>query len=416
MQKKNLMIISEDTKFINDKYSLSSLFEITSQSTPPSLRKIVLSRDTVFLYDIPKKKQYSFKYKITKLLGKRYSKFHNIENFFSISPHATQMIFIGHDASICNIYAYHYNWKHSSDALLYVIGIMDTIHKDESAKYEKFTAQLFEKQKVSPCLDFTGKILITNRVNSVFIRTIIKKFPNASEIKIQLVDYMNGKEVDESNHYLYNLSQIKHLPRVNISSYSRSDASAFSINYRPNAANFEKLRNLIKDPTKVYDVFFAGNGSGIRFKKIRNFIISLDKSDLSYRFILSHLNTQQRDEITDLMKSGKGEISFASVSYEELLRLSSKSVAILDLYRISPDEGFSYRIAEAFGLQCKIISDRLGLLKEKFYSENNILINENLYFSKETLRDFIHGAPCQYEEQDVQSFNLNHINKSFIDM
>ena len=402
---KNLVIISEDSKFITDKNSLSSLFKISHQITPPSIIKLVFSKNTIYMYDTFKKHQFSVKYIFTKLLGKRYSKFNNIESFFCQSPQ-TRTIFVAHDSSICNIYTYHYNWINIEDACIFVIGIMDTTHKKESSKFEAFTEQLFIKNKIKPCFDFSGKILVTNRVNPVFVKALLKKFPNASEIQIQLVDFMEGSTFDITNQYVADLYETKSLPKVSITSYSRSDASAFSIKYVPNAVNFAKLRNLIKSSTRIYDVFFAGNASGFRFNKIKNIITTLEKSSLSYKFILAHLSNQQKDEISKLAQSGKGEISFSNIPYEELLTLSSKSIAILDLYRLSSDEGFSFRIAEAIGLQCKIISDRLKLLDETFYTKNNILVSPDLSFSEEELRCFIQDAPCHYNEKDVQTFNL----------
>ena len=46
----------------------------------------------------------------------------------------------------------------------------------------------------------------------------------------------------------------------------------------------------------------------------------------------------------------------------------------MDLFRLDPNEGFSFRIPEALWLNRKIISNRLCLQKEDFYSPERIFL------------------------------------------
>lgn len=60
--------------------------------------------------------------------------------------------------------------------------------------------------------------------------------------------------------------------------------------------------------------------------------------------------------------------------YVEFVKMSSRSEVYVDLYRIDPNEGFSFRIPEALWLNRKIISNRSCLQKERFYSPERIFL------------------------------------------
>lgn len=60
--------------------------------------------------------------------------------------------------------------------------------------------------------------------------------------------------------------------------------------------------------------------------------------------------------------------------YSEYLRETARAEVIVDLVRIGQEEGFSYRIPEALFLNRKIITNRLILRDEPFYSPERIFL------------------------------------------
>ena len=60
--------------------------------------------------------------------------------------------------------------------------------------------------------------------------------------------------------------------------------------------------------------------------------------------------------------------------YEEYLNLIGTSRAVIDLWRLDTNEGYSFRISEAFALRTKIITNRQGITCEPFYDSSRIFV------------------------------------------
>lgn len=313
---------------------------------------------------------------------------------------------IAHDTQFSNIISYHL-LQSDPRPIIYVTNIMEKIEFSEPAKYEDYTKELFNKKLAQPDLNFKGNIIIINRVNHVFVEAIVKKFPLAKNIFLKIVDFINLNDNPKAkNNYLHELNIIKKIPKIKIFSYSKLDSISYSLYYEPNGVNISEFeRKQISWTKRSLDIFFAGRCSGLRFKKIKNLILSLESASINYFLVLTSLTDNEKKEILSIVSS-KTKISFSPLSYTDIIQFTRISKAILDLYRISPDEGYSYRIGEAIGLNCKVITDRSQLLKEKYYSCNNFLISETLSFSNDTLVHFINNAPCNYDKHIKEIFNI----------
>ena len=142
-----------------------------------------------------------------------------------------------------------------------------------------------------------------------------------------------------------------------IECYSRENAKSFDIQYRANGINPESLAQLQLNHRTAF-IRFIGGGNSRRLSKflpLRKEIAKLyPKIDLWIEQKILGLND--------------------SIPYPKFLQLESESEIFLDLYRLDQEEGFSYRIPEALFLNRKIITDRIWILEEPFYSPSRIFV------------------------------------------
>ena len=89
---------------------------------------------------------------------------------------------------------------------------------------------------------------------------------------------------------------------------------------------------------------------------------------------------------------GQGSPANKAVSYDEYLDITGKSEMIVDIYRVDPDEGFSFHIPEALLLQRKVIINRLMISKCDFYDPSRFFIIG--YDSIDRLEEFVN---CVYK-------------------
>ena len=75
------------------------------------------------------------------------------------------------------------------------------------------------------------------------------------------------------------------------------------------------------------------------------------------------------------------------MAYSDFVKIYALSEIYVDLMRIDSREGFSFRISEALWLNRKIISNRISLSKEIFYSPERIFLIG--YDPIERLRSFL---------------------------
>lgn len=405
MKLKTLRIVSHNKAFINKYYNFKSLFSISSNHTIPSITEIIFLKNQLYIFDKSTKKHHKLIYLLIKILRKRHSKLHNLQSFFSCNC-TSKNIFIAHDTNIDHIIMQNLDVTDLDNLSFYILDIMETTQKQESRKYTRFYKKLLSTDNLKIINNFTGNIVISNRINSDFITLISRKFPNANSINIKLFDFLNHSVQSQNSSFISELNKSRLINKVNIYSYSLKDAQSYGLKYEPNGVNITKLNQMRQEASIKYDVFFAGNASGHRFPKLLKLIEMFEKVGIRYKLILAYLNNDEKAEVLKLSLSKESEISFSAISYDAMLTLSSQATAIIDLYRISPDEGYSFRIGEAIGLNCKVITDRSLITHEFFFNHHNFLVNKDLSFNESELTLFLKNGPCHYNQETTSMFDI----------
>ena len=147
----------------------------------------------------------------------------------------------------------------------------------------------------------------------------------------------------------------------------------------------------------------------IRAESVLKICRKLIKCKLPFKFVLVNLDEDIKNRFKQLnLDNEKCSISFERQPYQELLNLTLAASVLIDLYRITPDEGYSFRISEALAMNKKIITNRIGLDKEEFYSPELILINETLDFRDEDLVKLFNSKRVNYDYDKVKMFDTKN--------
>lgn len=202
-----------------------------------------------------------------------------------------------------------------------------------------------------------GITIFTNPSSYLLISAYHNLHPNRT-IVIRFHDILSKK----------NLILIRRLQssgiNTKIESYSRLDAEEQQLTYRPNGV----------DPT-----FMLSLNTSIRTALYRFYGAASDKhAAINDRVSsLSELNTALHrlyPTIGSWIDYKIITLSNTYLPYPEFARLSSQCEIYLDLARIKPSEGFSFRTTEALFLNRKIITNRSFLKNEPFYHPDRIFI------------------------------------------
>lgn len=141
-----------------------------------------------------------------------------------------------------------------------------------------------------------------------------------------------------------------------IESYSKEDAENLKINHVWNRVRRD-LNNFSSNEKYLW-MFVGHASSGVDrlndFKPIKEYL-SKNFPDKKY---------------FELIVNGGERL----ISYEEYIEILGKSRIIVDLYRIKPDEGWSFRIAEALVMRKKVITNRSNVKKSEVYHPSRFFI------------------------------------------
>lgn len=163
-------------------------------------------------------------------------------------------------------------------------------------------------------------------------------------------------------------------------SYSESDAKLLNITYRPNAVNPDTLKRVDYD-FRDHLYTFIGAYKSIEDKSRLN---DLDEIRNRLRAVFKGSSEYINEYMVNV-----NNFDNERISYDEYLEIIGKSEIIVDMYRIDPYEGFSFRIPEALMLNRKVITNRLVILKYDFYDPSRFFIIG--YDSIERLEEFVKG-------------------------
>lgn len=211
------------------------------------------------------------------------------------------------------------------------------------------------------------RIFVVGLFSPELVRYLRKKYPLA-DIELRYFDILRPNRIAE-------FTQIKDFSLKNdikITTYDHSTSSKFDVRYEMNKVNTVKLINFL-NAKKKYDVCFLAAYSPDREKSLKPLLQALKRANLNVKILFVDYPYSELEGFS---------VDREILSYENYLRLVSESRAVIDLWRLEPDEGYSFRISEAFALHTKVITNRTCILNEPFYDDSRLFV-----FSEETRID-----------------------------
>lgn len=148
-------------------------------------------------------------------------------------------------------------------------------------------------------------------------------------------------------------------------SYSESEATLLGIQYRPNAVNADVVKR-VDYSYRDYLYTFIGAYKSVEDKSRLNDLEIIRKK-------LSSIFSRSSEYINEHMVN-VNNFNNERISYDDYLEIMGKSEILIDMYRIDPYEGFSFRIPEALMLNRKVITNRLVILECDFYDPSRFFI------------------------------------------
>ena len=146
-----------------------------------------------------------------------------------------------------------------------------------------------------------------------------------------------------------------------IESYHRSDAKKLHAIFRPNGVNPDFVfANDVPYRDRLYSFVGASLHSHTRLKGFNTVAETIKQ-----------LYPYAARSCVEQMANPRGGFW---IPYPEFAKFYARSEIYVDLYRVCEDEGFSFRIPEALFLNRKIISNRVNVRHEPFYSPERIFL------------------------------------------
>ena len=207
------------------------------------------------------------------------------------------------------------------------------------------------------------KIYIVGLFSLDLLKFLKRKFP-LCDFKVRYYDVIKPRQLPLFEKILaFSLAN-----QIEVSVYDRKTASIYGVPYEMNKVNKEKLL-VYSTKEKIYDVCFLAGYSPSRADLLKPLLRVFRQANLRVKVLLIGYEFSKLEGF---------DIENKIISYEDYLKLVGSSNAVIDLWRLSPDEGYSFRIPEALALNTKIITNRPGIIREPFYDESRIL-----FFSKD---------------------------------
>lgn len=421
--KQNLLIISENhCETFGKEYSLlKDYFNILYAKNLPSMVDLLKSTNTYYYLDNDVKLKNKLKYKIIRILNKNFNDLIVIKNFFKTNLNK-EAIILSYDLRVSSWINEHYPDDVNKNISWNLIKI-----KTENRKriiLNKIKKLLNNKNKQAVNKNFTGKIIMLNEFDEDLVQLIQYKYPNA-KYYFRYVDAVFQKETDKTLSQLIrdnlmakevdnikeNITKLK-TKKFDVQSYNKLEAEFFNIEYIPNRVNFNKLRSLLAvDYANLNNPwFFAGNCEGRRFNCMLNLIKSLLNANIPCKFIMIGLKEEQKQQIRYLTQHNNViDISFSYIPYDEYLKYQIQSPVFIDLYRLYPDEGLSYRTGEALALNKNIITNRTSIVNEEFFDKDKILVTDDFILEPKRLKALC-NLDKNYDENLIKNFDINYTN------
>ena len=266
---------------------------------------------------------------------------------------------------------------------LYKIYHTNTCHIEKSSTtyclFNHFNRYLWTIERIKIFLNGkkntnTKICILYNIIEFDFIKLLHQIFPNAILI-IRFHDMIsNQKQINF-------IKKIKKLSFCKCETYSFLDQQKYNINYWPNSVSFIELKKISNKASKqdIYDLYFLGVADNKRIHFLKTLISSLCKQKIKFYIDAVVFDKKIRENIKKSLMEiinkyhSNSLIKVSPVSYPIYIQHIANSKAIIDLYRLTPDEGLSFRTAEALALKKKIITNRDLNANNLYEFKENIL-------------------------------------------
>lgn len=202
-----------------------------------------------------------------------------------------------------------------------------------------------------------GKTIFTNPSSYLLIAAYHNLHPN-KKIVIRFHDILSKRDLN-----LVRRLQVSGVC-ADFESYSLLDSNEHQLTYRPNGVDPDFMLSL-NTPIRTSLYRFYGAASD-KHAEISDRVLALSQLNTALRKLYPTINSWLDYKVVIS--------SNAYISYPEFARISSQCEIYLDLARIKPSEGFSYRAVEALFLNRKIITNRNCFKKEPFYHPSRVFI------------------------------------------
>ena len=202
-----------------------------------------------------------------------------------------------------------------------------------------------------------GEVCLINVVDKNFLLAFKNVHPN-KKIVLRLHDIYG--EIFRTSDVKYVRARLSYLLSNKIvdriESYSKGDAEKLKVHYVCNKVRRD-LRNFSSDEKFLW--MFVGHASN-----------GADRLS-DFNAIKGYLSENFPDKNYFELIVNRGD---KLISYEEYIEVLGKCRIVVDLYRIQPDEGWSFRISEALVMRKKVITNRSNVKGSDVYHPSRFFI------------------------------------------
>ena len=409
MKNQNIIILTKNLSISTIKYGYHNI-NIMISNKRPSIADI-FSKKNYFLIRKDIKKDLGALLHLINICRKRWSVTSELKRLI-FSKERTIYKLIMQSPEINAIYGSQFNSDLLNKTSFHTIRLID------KNKFNLYLYILYIISKIKLFQDLNTKsIICMNTTKLTFIKMLINLYPK-SAIYVRFIDCFDSGYI--------NLSGLKKLqdfasnkPNIHIESYSLYDAINHQIKYIPNTINVDKIINQNNPQYKFNEnkAFFLGVVNKERFNalvQLANILFSA-KVKINFYFVLNNLSSSQINSIKQININFKYDAIkvIQYISYIEYIKLlNDNNNIIVDFYRFSTNEGYSFRIPEGIIFNKKIITNREIIQKESFYTPKNILFvkedsNKNIIIDNRELEQFLQNFNATYSKRDLDLFNFN---------
>lgn len=179
-----------------------------------------------------------------------------------------------------------------------------------------------------------------------------------------------------------NPSYIKNLGGYELWSFDMNDSNQFNLKFN---TTFYSNQIVLSIEDIAYDIYFVGVNKGrlTKIDELKKLFISLNLNFLAY-----------------VVDENNPENTLPFITVEQNLQNISKTISILDIMQ-EGQSGLTLRVMESLFFEKKLITTDKQIIKEPFYTPNNIFILEHDKINN--LPDFL-STPYQKIHQDIVDY------------